>query len=181
MKQLSKEEITSKIKEVATVLNKYESLIPGFDKVDAIRLLAGTMAVESDFTHQVQLGGGPARSYLQVEPKTAFDNNFNYIAYRPKLVTAQSKATKLKVFSQDNIKNELLENFEFAVFHARLKYYRSPVVLLSKSGLSSVEQLAYFWKKVYNTELGASHRDEKTFIEKFNQFDIDGIVRGLNG
>lgn len=179
MKQLNSVEVTSVVQQIATVLKKYETLIPGFDKVDALRLLAGTAAIESDFTHTVQIGGGPARSYFQVEPSTVADNIHNYIAYRPKLVIAHSKVTKLKSFSLKAIEDELLTNFEFAVFHARLKYYRSPIVLLSKSGLSSVEQLAYFWKRVYNTSLGASHRDEKTFIDKFKEFNIDGHVKGV--
>lgn len=44
-------------------------------------LLIYTGKIESDYRHKVQLGGGPARGYWQVEPFTAVDLLINSRAY----------------------------------------------------------------------------------------------------
>ncbi len=51
----------------------------------AENLVLGTAIHESNLTHLVQLGGGPALGFYQMEPATEWDLIKNYIRYKPKL------------------------------------------------------------------------------------------------
>lgn len=168
----NKNNIKEFIKQVDEALWKMRE-IPAFYKIDALRLLVGTAVVESDLIHKVQLKNGPARSYFQIEPSTAFDNLWNYTCYRKKFMKVVDTLTEYRYPypAKFNIGDELVNNLEFAVYHARLKYYRDSVVLLRDSGGTHISQLAYFWKRTYNTAGGAG--TEQKFIDKFNEFKVD--------
>ena len=59
---------------------------------------------------------------------------------------------------------EILEkNIAAGIVHCRLKYWRVP-----KKMPSSVEGKANYWKKYYNSELGAG--DPEHFVEVYNKY-----------
>jgi len=64
----------------------------GLSQVNLIRYGNAIGQIESEYKTKVQIGGGPARSYWQVEPKTALDllNNSSAI-FGPKFESAMSK------------------------------------------------------------------------------------------
>lgn len=68
----------------------------GKTKKQLIKYLSHTGAVESLYQTKVQYGGGPARSYWQVEPKTAMDVVKNSSAYFGKKFHAKYGETALK-------------------------------------------------------------------------------------
>ena len=54
----------------------------------ALNLVTGTGLVESGFRVTVQIGGGPALGWFQMEPVTYHDIWENYLRYRPDLAVA---------------------------------------------------------------------------------------------
>ena len=56
---------------------------PDIDK--AVPLLLGTAAQESAFRHTTQIGGGPAKGYMQCKVNTESDIWTNYVADNPEL------------------------------------------------------------------------------------------------
>ena len=64
--------------------------------VSWIKYLQHTGAVESLYKTKVQYGGGPARSYWQVEPKTAMDVVKNSSAFFGKKVSRKIRSKCVK-------------------------------------------------------------------------------------
>lgn len=118
-------------------------------------LLACTAELESNLKHRRQLGSGIARSFYQVEPNTANDNLQNYAKYRDKFMHLDS------LLRYDEDMGSALEfEKDYALFHARLWYWRRPFKVLSRSDFESdekyVEWIAEMYKKHFNTNLGAA-------------------------
>lgn len=145
-----------------------QSAIPNFYTENAVKLLLGTIAQESNFIHVKQLGNGPARSYYQIEPLTALDVLANYVEYRQLFKKELNRITGGKKISKNNVADELLNNFEFATFIARTCYYRKSGVVLSDSVNLSIEDLANIWKINYNTIHGKGKVEE--FIKNYNLY-----------
>ena len=128
----------------------------------AEELLLGTAIVESDLIHRKQVGGGPARSFFQMEPLTHDDIWNNYLKYHPELGKAITKLMK----SPDRLLALEHENQQYACAMARAHYARVKW-LLPKGG--DVKAMAKYWKDHYNT----SHRNAKgtpnKYIEKWNK------------
>ena len=91
-------------------------------------LLEQTAAHESmGFKHKKQLKGGPARSYFQVEPDTAYDivhNASNILGNKFKEFTGLS-VDSLKKKSKNQLGELLLSNQKFAASMAAVTYYRN--------------------------------------------------------
>ena len=117
----------------------------------AVRLLAGTAAVESGFgTFLRQKGDGPALGVFQMEPATEQDIWENYLAYRPSLsllVTAVSL-----VDGPDAIHLQL--NLIYQIVMARIHYLRVAAPIPTATDPAALGQ---YWKAHYNTRLGAGH------------------------
>lgn len=146
---------------------------PNFVNDNAVRLLLGTAAKESSFKYQYQLGNGPARSYFQIEPASAIDVINNYIGYRKALHEYYRDITDGKKLNIDNIGDELVSNFNLAVFICRCLYYRQAGVKLPSDKLLPVETLAQYWKTYYNTEKGKGKTEE--FVQTWAQFKLGNI------
>lgn len=170
MKEQILKEIKENLKMFDTLQNNYKLNSP-----DAFYLLAGTVAQESNFKYTKQLGNGPARSYFQIEPKTAFDVLANYVEYRKPLYKVLTSISKISSggtivhYDYDELSDELLNNFNFAVFIARLCYYRRSFNFVNHDA----EEYAKIWKKYYNTEQGKG--TEKEFINNYKIYGIDKI------
>lgn len=140
---------------------------------NAFNLILGTGAQESRYKYLRQLGDGPARSFWQVEPATAYDNFKNYLAFRPGLALRvfescfvsrnfMERAMQCPVKEAHIVLGQLLErNIAFAILMARIRYHRVPEEIPD-----SLDGLARYWKSYYNTNLGAGTVEE--FKENYN-------------
>jgi hypothetical protein len=120
---------------------------------DAVALIMGTGAVESQFKYLKQLNDGPARSWWQVEPATGLDNYDNYLQYRlgirEKLSVAclgNSNMTYMDM-TYETVEQLLEINIAFAISMARIKYRRVPKPLPDQL---DIEGQADYWLKYYN-------------------------------
>ena len=135
---------------------------------EAEDLIFGTGLIESNYDYLRQWNDGIARSWWQIEPGMtgAQDTIVNYLKYRPKLIKKCAIAARvpqdafLPIMKEEDL-SELLEyNIAYAIIMCRLKYRRSKGKLPS-----SVNGMAQYWKKNYNTALGKGKSEE--FIEKY--------------
>lgn len=125
----------------------------------AVNLLLGVCAVESDSgEYLVQLNSGPAKGIFQMEPATRKDIDNNFLKYRPVL----RGLVRDYAVSGLNLDDQLVFNLAYAVAMARVHFYRVPDALPDHDDLIG---LAGYWKKHYNTVLGAGTVDH--FIDKF--------------
>lgn len=124
----------------------------------AAALVMGTCAQESDMgTYIKQLNGGPAIGIYQMEPAT-FSDVMDYI----------TRKGKIKIFH--NSSEQLLYDLKFATTMCRVFYWRFEERLPEHN---DVEGLARYWKKYYNTHLGAG--EEHEFSENFVRYGLHKI------
>lgn len=141
----------SELQDIITpVLIKMDMFSPA-----AVQLLIGTCAVESKMGYyRRQMGNGPARGIFQMEPDTEKDIWINYVAYKKGM-----KDMIKRVSDVDGPNPSALEfNLTYQVVMARLHYRRVPQALPL---FSDIKGMANYWKKYYNTVLGAGT------VEKF--------------
>ena len=125
---------------------------------DALTLVMRTGMAESGYRALRQMGDGPAIGFFQVELDTAQDTLDNYVAYRQKL---KDKLVGLGL--GNDLEFSLLSNIALQVAFCRLKYRRDKDPIPSWDNL---EAQAKYWKKVYNTELGAGTVDHFMKVNK---------------
>lgn len=145
-----------------------QSGIASYYTNNAVNLLLGTIAQESNFKYVKQLGNGPAMSYYQIEPETALDVLKNFVEYRQPFKKELKRVTGNKAINKNNVADELLNNFDFSTFIARCCYYRRSAIVLSDTKVLSVEELAKYWKTYYNTNKGKGTVEE--FIKNYNLY-----------
>lgn len=127
----------------------------------AINLLLGTAAVESEFGTYIRQIGGPARGVFQMEPATERSLWDTYLFYHNELrhqvllITGVGKPNELA----------LLLNLAYQIVMARLLYWRVPAALPEAD---DVHGLGRYWKRHYNTVLGAGTSDR--FVAKYQQY-----------
>lgn len=135
-------------------------------------LLMGTAMQESRLEHLVQLDGGPARSFYQIEPPTAADIVYRYLERRPDAEEKFERAFRL-VDSHDidwsevqleRIALALISDLRFATALARLRYRMVPAPLPEEDDVAG---LARYWKQHYNTARGAG--TEAEFISHYEE------------
>ena len=115
----------------------------------AVDLLLKTAAHESKFgTYLKQIGGGPALGIFQVEPDTEKDIWLNYLRFNLDLT---EKIKKLTGIDGPNL-SALEGDLRYQVIMARLVYRR---VRFTLPDPGDVLEQAKYWKKHYNTMLGA--------------------------
>ena len=127
----------------------------GMHSVDAVELVFLTGLVESGYKYISQIGSGIARSFWQVESATAKDCIDNYLIYRDntfdKCASAmQRKKETILNMNQEELQELLWHDMSAGIVFCRLKYRRDP-----NSIPKDIDGLAKYWKRVYNTELGA--------------------------
>ena len=90
--------------------------------------LEKTGAVESGYQTKVQIGGGPARSYWQVEPKTAMDlvkNSSAYFGPKFKKAFGENALVYLQGLNEKQMSDILLKNDALAATMAAAVWIRS--------------------------------------------------------
>lgn len=120
----------------------------------AERLVLATGLVESEyrFIDQIERGGdkqpGPARGLWQMEAATHNDLWKNFLKYKPEL------SALIKPYVLDGLSplEQLHGNLYYAAIMCRVFYNRIQTPLPHADNL---EGMAAYWKKYYNTPLGA--------------------------
>lgn len=143
----NKQELVEMVKEVCLVLT-------GKAPKEAVALLMETAAAESGFNTRIQHGGGPARGLWQVESNTAADIYDNYLSAREAMLFGLTEISfgfgVYTMILYKDVVSELLEhNDVFCCCMARIVYLRDPDPIPH-----TVEERAYYWKRVYNTPRG---------------------------
>lgn len=112
----------------------------------AASLVLGTAMHESHLTYLKQLGGGPALGLWQMEPFTHDDIWDTFLRYRTDLASLMCR------IAGDSRPSAtlLIGNLWYACAMARIRYRRAPANLPG----NTPDDLAAFWKKYYNTDLG---------------------------
>ena len=120
----------------------------------AVNLLLGTAAQESRTGKYIyQLNDGPALGIFQMERNTETDIWENYLKYNENLAYSL-----LKVCGYEEIPINALEgNLIYQICMARIHYFRVPQALPDSHDIAG---LAAYWKKYYNTHLGAGTIEE---------------------
>ena len=135
----------------------------GMHSQAAEKLLLGTAATESDLRYIRQFAMGPARGLWQMEPTTHNDIVNNWPSFR------NYRDAVLMVSGVSEINARHLEyNLRYAAAFARLHYWRKPGSLPHHT---DIENLAGYWKRHYNTHLGAGKPEH--FIEAYNRLVAD--------
>ena len=135
---------------------------------EAENLIFGTGLVESNYDYLKQWNNGVARSWWQIEPGMtgAMDTIVNYLDYRKNLLDKCAVAAKVAPFyfrkgvEEEEVRDLLETNIAYALIMCRLKYRRVP-----KKLEKTVEGMAHYWKKYFNSDLGKG--DPEEFIEKY--------------
>lgn len=141
-------------------------IIPALKYIDlyseaAVNLLLGTAAQETHMGDYIrQIGGGPALGIYQIEPNTHKDVFDNFLKYR------QDFCEKTRTCSVGTSMDEaLIGSLFYQTLIARLIYYRVPEALPEADDILG---LAQYWKKYFNTYLGAGKVDE--FVDNYKMY-----------
>lgn len=132
----------------------------------AVNLLLGTAAQESRMgTYIKQLGTGPALGIYQMEPATHKDLWQNYLRFQ------QPLAKKVEAYSLmdqhwNDPAEEMIGNLYYATAMARVHYRRVKSALPTDP--NDLAAIARYWKKFYNTVLGAG--TEAEFIANYKKY-----------
>jgi hypothetical protein len=140
---LSPGQLRRLIKEVLEPINLYSK--------EAEELLMLTAAQESKLgTYIYQLGKGPARGIFQMEPHTEKDLFTHFISHRHNL--------NMSVAEYDTVdEDDLSFNLAYQIVMARIHYLRVKEPLPNQN---NIEAIAKYWKRYWNTYLGAGTIDE---------------------
>jgi len=128
-------------------------------------MVLGTAAQESGlgtYLHQV---GGPALGIYQMEPATHNDIWNNYLEYKPILRKQVEDMLGTSVHDIDSDDNSLIGNLYYATAMCRIHYLR---VLEAMPVHKDIKGYAAYWKKYYNTPLGAG--TEQEFIDNYKRY-----------
>ena len=113
----------------------------------AVQLVYWTGLAESHYNTREQYGGGPAMGYWQMEPATHDDIRDNYLSYRHELVDKLAQLANCRMIC------DYLTTYDtYACAMCRVHYLRVPEALPPEGDL---EAHASYWKRYYNTHLGA--------------------------
>ena len=139
----------------------------GARSLEAEWLLTGTAIQESRLKYRKQIGGGPALGLFQMEPDTHHDIWKNYLAHRIDLATRIRREFLDGKFPCDQ---DLVDNDLYATAMCRVHYMRvpKPIPLYGTYDHNDPRGIAEYWKKYYNTPLGAGTAEE--FIENLEAF-----------
>lgn len=151
----------------------------GLYSEEALDLMMGTAVHESaGLNYLRQLGNGPARSFLQVEPETAYDNVVNYLVYKQELRDKIWRTCSFpdefmfrminKKIEKQKLAEVLERNIAFSICMARVKYYRD-----SQPIPKDLKGHAEYWKRVYNSHLGAGTPEE--YINNYYKYGLNEI------
>lgn len=144
---LQRDQFRSLIKETLIEMDMYSD--------SAVELLMLTAAVESNFGEYLRQIKGPAKGYFQCEPVTHNDIMDRWLNTRPDVKAKVEKFAEKYLDGAElgKLSAKTMEyNIKYAILVARLFYLRVKEPLPKAT---DVNALAAYWKKYYNTHLGA--------------------------
>jgi hypothetical protein len=116
---------------------------------NAVELIVMTAAHESRLEYRRQFGNGPAMGLIQMEGATHDDIWTNYLKYQPDLA---SKVRQTLGRGELPVPETLVHNDHYAAAMCRVHYRRVKPALPQ---LNDIDGMAAYWKRYYNTHLGA--------------------------
>lgn len=133
----------------------------GLHSTDAVELIMGTFAQESNFKYTRQIGGGPALGYGQMEPATFNDIVMNFLRFKPDLMGKIMKVSGVVTLEPDM----LVENKTLMICMTRVHYLR---VKASLPSYKDVWAMGEYWKQWYNNPAGKG--TVKEFVENYTRY-----------
>ena len=118
----------------------------------AEQIVMATAMAESNLFFVQQVGRGPARSFFQMEPATHDDIWKNYLSRRPQLLNDLKGLTMRDM----DLHEQLHGNLFYGAAMCRIFYLRFKKPLPEENDWRG---MAEYWKKYYNTHLGAGTVD----------------------
>lgn len=143
-----------------------------YSKESAFLLLC-TAAIESDCGYYIKQINGPALGIWQMEPDTERDIWTNCDAIKTEFGKI---IVNLAPPYSDLADNDLIDAPKYACAMARLKYSMDPKPLPKLTGDNNADSRAFYdyYKRVYNTELGASTFDKwAVALKKHRIFEVE--------
>lgn len=116
--------------------------------LNAEQLVMATAIAESGVFFIQQIGRGPARGFFQMEPVTHDDIWERYLSRRPSLLND----LKALIMRDMDLHDQLRGNLFYAAAMCRIFYLRFKDPLPEEGDWQG---MAAYWKKYYNTHLGA--------------------------
>lgn len=142
-----------------------------YDSLDARMLLLSTAAIESNCGYYIKQVGGPALGIWQMEPSTHQDINLNCDVLSDDDGEMCAKQSNLYMPYNLEVDNPgLVNNPMYSCFMARLKYSMDPKRLPSYNDKHAIYD---YYKRIYNTELGASTREK--FLTAWDRNGLDKV------
>lgn len=132
-------------------------ILIGLHSLEAENLVLGTIAQESHMGKYIEQIKGPAKGICQMEPATHNDIWENFLRYKPVL------ANKIKALSVHQTADEMRWNLAYAIAMCRVFYFRKPAAIPF-----GIDAHAEYWKKHYNTHLGAGTVEE--YISNYKKY-----------
>jgi hypothetical protein len=118
----------------------------------ADNLVLGTALTESAGKYIRQIGGGPALGLTQMEPATHDDIWRNWLLHPARKPLADRvRQLETAAYITDG-PHEMIGNLYYAFAMCRIHYRRLPAALPPEG---DARALATYWKRYYNTSLGA--------------------------
>jgi len=121
----------------------------GLYSAEAVELLMLTAAVESKLGYYIKQIKGPALGVFQMEPRTHDDLWDRFLAKRTGL------SNEILKYGVQCKAKELKSNLGYAILMSRVYYLQFPEPIPT-----DLDGWAKYWKKYYNTELGAGTVDK---------------------
>lgn len=115
----------------------------------AVALLTGTALVESRAARLVQGGGGPALGIWQMEPAT-HDALWRMLGGADH-ADLETRVRRMTCSDIPRVQ-QLVGNLRYGCAMARVKYFFDPVSL---PDAKDADRLCSYWKRIYNSALGA--------------------------
>jgi hypothetical protein len=131
----------------------------GFYSLEAEDLVLGTIAQESAGGEYIEQINGPALGICQMEPATHDDIWKHWLVYKTSLQARIVSFTTSKKPKAD----ELRWNLKYAIAMCRVFYLRKPGAIPL-----TLKSQAEYWKKHYNTYLGAGSVEE--YIRNYKKY-----------
>jgi hypothetical protein len=142
------------VKPHLTMFASIANLTGRFDADWAINQVTGTTKESDGCTYVVQLDGGPAVGFYQMEPNTHDDIWTNFLDYEPILSHAMYSVIGRETVGVGSA-DEMIGDLIYATLMCRVDYYRNKLA----APLNTAIGLATYWKDVYNTAGGAGQVD----------------------
>jgi hypothetical protein len=128
----------------------------------AIELLVFTCAVESNGGTYLKQVKGPALGIYQMEPETYNDIWENFLKFKKNILLSLTTTFGIVTIPSED---RLIYDLRYASVMCRLHYKRVPEPLPQTA---NVDDLWNYYKKYYNTNLGAATKSES--IDKYKAF-----------